>query len=198
MERLYYLYQVRNKRNGKIYIGVHQTDNLNDGYMGSGELLKKAFQKHGLESFEKLILEYFESEEEMYAREREVVSKDFINRTDTYNIALGGFYGKTRRIRAASPESIAKMVQTSKERGRHQGANNSQFGTCCIFHPQSGEKKRVKKEHLESYLANGWCKREVNATVRFCQCSKQLHVRNTSGFCQTCWRKKPNKTIGKP
>lgn len=86
----YYLYQVTNKVNGKIYVGVHKTKNLDDGYMGSGKVIKRAIEKHGLENFEKVILESFEDQEAMYAREKEVVDEEFLARDDTYNLRRGG------------------------------------------------------------------------------------------------------------
>ena len=52
----YIIYQITNTVNGKIYIGKHQTTDVNDSYMGSGKLLKAAINKYGLAAFKKEIL----------------------------------------------------------------------------------------------------------------------------------------------
>ena len=89
----YYLYEITNKVNGKIYVGVHKTKSLDDGYMGSGKVIQRALAKHGADNFTKVILEHFDSKEAMYAREKEVVTDGFLAREDTYNLMRGGFGG---------------------------------------------------------------------------------------------------------
>lgn len=84
------IYRTTNKLNSKIYIGKHQTSDLDDGYMGSGKHLKRAMTKYGIEQFTKEILHVFESEEEMNVKERELVTEEFCARKDTYNICEGG------------------------------------------------------------------------------------------------------------
>ena len=86
----YIIYQLTNTINGKIYIGKHQTVELDDNYMGSGKLLKAAIKKYGLSAFNKEILHIFESEMEMNAKEAEIVNNEFCNRLDTYNLCPGG------------------------------------------------------------------------------------------------------------
>ena len=89
----YYLYQITNLVNNKIYVGVHRTKDLNDGYMGSGKVIKRAIEKHGTGNFRKDILETFENAEAMYAREKEIVTDKFLAREDVYNLRRGGTGG---------------------------------------------------------------------------------------------------------
>lgn len=86
----YLIYQVRNKLNGMIYVGKHQTEDVNDSYMGSGLRIRRAIEKYGVENFEKTVLFECSSAEEMNAKEAEIVNEDFIARDDVYNIKLGG------------------------------------------------------------------------------------------------------------
>ena len=79
--------------NNKIYIGVHATKDMNDGYMGSGKNIQSAIKKYGIINFKKDILFTFSSADEMYAKEKEVVTEEFLLRKDTYNLRVGGTGG---------------------------------------------------------------------------------------------------------
>ena len=95
----YIVYKITNQTNGKIYVGVHKTKDLNDSYMGSGKYIKLAIEKHGIENFKKEILFVFDNPEEMYAKEAEIVNADFLAEGNTYNLKVGGFGGHDYRIK---------------------------------------------------------------------------------------------------
>jgi group I intron endonuclease len=82
----YTIYKITNKINGNFYIGKHKTKNLYDKYMGSGKLIQAAIKKHGIENFEKEILETFNTEEEMNEAEKHYV----VLGEGSYNLCPGG------------------------------------------------------------------------------------------------------------
>jgi hypothetical protein len=92
-KRFNIVYRITNKTNGKLYIGTHRTNNIDDSYMGSGRALHAAYEKYGIENFEKEIISFHQNAEEMLEEEKRIVTRDFISRKDTYNMAPGGYGG---------------------------------------------------------------------------------------------------------
>ena len=88
--KFYGIYKITNLVNGKMYIGKHVTSNLDDGYMGSGIVINQALEKYGKENFRKEWLMFCEDEEEMNYMERVFVDQTWIDRSDTYNLKIGG------------------------------------------------------------------------------------------------------------
>lgn len=93
MKKHYCVYKITNITNNKFYIGAHETYDLWDSYMGSGKNIKRALKKYGVANFKKEILFTLTSREEMYLKEAELVTLEFIERKDTYNLTLGGYGG---------------------------------------------------------------------------------------------------------
>jgi group I intron endonuclease len=89
----YLIYKITNNLDGKIYIGSHRTKNINDGYMGSGKYLNRAYSKYGLDNFTKEILFAFDNAKDMYDKEAEIVNDEFLTESNTYNLKRGGFGG---------------------------------------------------------------------------------------------------------
>lgn len=86
----YTIYKTTNKINNKIYIGKHQTQCLNDDYLGSGKLLNAAIKKYGKENFSKELLFVYDNEYEMNVKEAELVTQDFVKEDTNYNVCPGG------------------------------------------------------------------------------------------------------------
>lgn len=127
----YYLYEITNQVNGKIYVGVHKTKSLDDGYMGSGKVIRHAIEKHGIENFTKVILETFDDSAAMYAREKEVVTAEFLAREDVYNLRRGGFGGfdhinslnKMKDVRSSNMKNMP--IEIRSQMGKKQGQKNA-------------------------------------------------------------------------
>jgi hypothetical protein len=108
----YTVYKITNTINNKYYIGKHQTKVLDDGYMGSGKLIKRAIAKHGLANFTKEILHVFDNEEAMNAKEAELV----VVSENTYNLCAGGHGG----FGYINQHIVTRKIR--KERGLKSGA----------------------------------------------------------------------------
>ena len=159
----YYLYKITNKLNGMYYIGVHQTKNLNDGYMGSGTLIQEAIEKYGSENFEKEILEFFNNSKDMYSREKEIVNNEFINNNQTYNMIVGG-YGLTsevakqigsldhvRKIRAQTMREVDNKLWKDPERKKQIRQNFSIYWNSVeLRKKQSDKMTRVNNENWKN------------------------------------------------
>lgn len=86
----HFIYKTTNLLNGKYYIGMHSTNNLNDGYMGSGKRLRRSINKYGKENFRVEILEYLPDRELLVKREKEIVNEELLKDPMCINLKEGG------------------------------------------------------------------------------------------------------------
>lgn len=115
MKKYKYFYKITNNINGKYYYGVHCTDNINDGYMGSGTRIKPAYKKYGIENFTKEIISFFDTTQELYEYERTIVNEDLIKDDNCYNIKLGGEqFDITGLVQVLQDDKIILIPKTDK------------------------------------------------------------------------------------
>jgi len=125
----HYLYKITNNINGKIYVGVHSTEDMNDGYMGSGDLILKAIDKYGVDNLNKDILFQFDDRESAFMCESEIVDDEFVRRKDTYNLNVGGNAPPSARGRtpwnkgSVMPDGVKNKISESVK-----GVNNHFYG----------------------------------------------------------------------
>ena len=110
VNKFYVVYKTTNLKNGKFYIGVHETFNLDDGYLGSGKVLKNSVYYHGKENFKKEILHFCEDRDSMFQKEKEIVTEELINETKCMNLCVGGLGGSGG---IQSEEHHKKMLEGS-------------------------------------------------------------------------------------
>jgi hypothetical protein len=106
-KKYHYLYKTTNLLNSKFYIGVHSTNDLNDGYLGSGKRLRYSINKYGESNFKKEILEFFDSRKKLLEKEENVVNLNLIKEDLCMNLQVGGGGG---------------LVDDKHEKKLHEGA----------------------------------------------------------------------------
>lgn len=89
-KKYHFIYKTTNLLNNKFYIGMHSTDNLEDGYFGSGKVLRYSINKHGIENHKVEILEFLSSREELKNREAEIVNEELLANPLNMNLTFGG------------------------------------------------------------------------------------------------------------
>ena len=97
---------------------MHSTDNLEDGYFGSGKRLWYSINKYGKENHTMEILEFCESREQLKIREKEVIGNLWKLDEDCLNLRAGGeggggFFTKEQQIKCslAGTEGLKKKLE---------------------------------------------------------------------------------------
>lgn len=138
---------------------------MDDGYMGSGKLLHKAYQKYGLECFSKEVIQFYTSEVELNQGEIYWIAK--FNSTDQnigYNLTYGGDGCiATEETKRKISEGLKGKPLSEEHRRKlsegHKGEKNGFFGKC--------HNKETRRKISESLIGkpNGWLgKKHSNET----------------------------------
>ena len=162
MEKKYnFVYKTTHKESGKYYIGVHSTDNIDDGYLGSGTRIKRSVKKYGEDAFEREILRHFDTNVDAYSYEKKLVTLDTLKDTLCMNMDTGGrgrqpgykMSEETRRkVGDASKGRFFSKEARDKISKVHKGKSKSKETRARISNAQKGEKNHM---YGKMYITNG-------------------------------------------
>jgi len=121
----HYVYIITNQLNGKQYVGDHSTNNLEDGYLGSGVLLLRAKKKYGKENFSREILEHFNTKQEAFDAQAKYINKFNTLKPNGYNLdplgghgTWGGYLSEESRKKIS--KSLSKSIKGRKLSEEHK------------------------------------------------------------------------------
>ena len=152
-----YVYLIINKINGKTYVGQRKTTKKcsSDRSMGSGKHLKLAQKKYGIENFEKFLIQYCNSKEELDKQEIFWIA-EYRNRGKAeYNIANGGQGGATCNGKHCSEETKRKISEANK--GQTPWNNGI---------PRSEETKKKISESSKGKKMSEEAKRKISESLK--------------------------------
>lgn len=156
--KYYFIYRTTNLINGKIYIGVHFTNNILDNYLGSGKVFKSALLKYGKENFNREILYRFQNRQQAFFCESIIVDKAFIERSDTYNTSLGGragtgMLGKTHsnKARKLISEKQRGIPKSKKSKRRMSISAKKRIGEKNNFYGKTHSKET--KQYISEFVS---------------------------------------------
>ena len=143
----HYVYEITNNINGRKYIGKHSTNDMNDGYMGSGIAIKQAIKKYGSKNFYKKIIKSFETSEEAFKFEKEIIEQlDCVNNYKYYNMSDGGIGGVgtlSGKTELEKVEIYNRMKNTLK--GKMAGEKNPMYGKVSAMKGKKHTKEAREK-----------------------------------------------------
>lgn len=108
----HFVYKTTCSMTNKWYIGLHSTDVMDDGYLGSGMRLIRSVKKYGIDAHHREILFMGTTRKEASIKEAELLTEEL--RADPLCMNLGpGGLGATDRS-ATSEETAARLSKAAK------------------------------------------------------------------------------------
>lgn len=116
-KQYHFIYKTICQVTNAFYYGMHSTNSLDDGYLGSGKRLKYSINKHGKENHSIEILEFLPSRKDLIERETDLITEDMLKDPNCMNLkpgGSGGFSSDTHKKNWVKAGSIAGRKQILK------------------------------------------------------------------------------------
>jgi hypothetical protein len=191
-KKFHFIYKTTNLLSGKYYIGMHSTNDLDDGYLGSGTRLRYSINKHGIKNHVREILEFVDSREELKKREKEIVTLNEIAKEECMNLTVGGeggFRSEQQRLNAEKSNAKQKILRETDPEWVDNYRLKKSLGQKEAYN--RGRKKVIPDWNGRSH--------SDEAKKKMSESSKGMGVGKENSQYGTCWitRDGENKKIKK-
>ena len=182
-KRFHFTYKTTNLINNRYYLGMHSTNRVNDGYLGSGKRLYYELSKYGRDNFKFEILEQFTSREELVQAEINLITEQDLKNTNCLNCKPGGSGGfsslDAKKGQAAGTlVKNQKMLQDPEYRKRITEAASTR---------RKEEIKQGKYYPLLNYWKGKQHRLESIEKIRSTRKERGIGIGSTNSQYGTCW-----------
>ena len=177
----HYIYKITRVIDGKFYVGMHSTDNLEDGYFGSGKKITRSIKKHGKEAHVKEILEFLENRKSLSLREEELVCETLLNNPKCMNLIAGGeafkgvnetgknLYGRNGQIGFGGENLSNHRSKAAKTSWRlHKEVFMNVLAQARVLAVKAAQSKSAKSKRAQTFIDRGHMQGEKNSQFGTC------------------------------
>ena len=175
-KKYHYIYKTTCNVTNRYYIGMHSTDDLDDGYIGSGKQLWHSINYHSRDEHSIEILEFLPNRESLKKRESEIVTEELLSDDMCMNLVLGGEGGWHRfanegfmRKMNTDPEFRKRFSERMTEQN-HKWWSEGMFEVNGFYGKKHTEETKKKISESQKGISKG--KADTNSQYGTCWITK--------------------------
>ena len=155
---VHFIYLTTNLSTNEKYIGKHYGE-LDDDYLGSGKILKRAINKYGKDNFKREILYISKDYQENNQKEKEFIKKyNAVQDRNFYNISEGGDGGDIFHLLPIKQQE--KIRENTRK--RTSGENNPRYG----IHLSEETKEKIRQNRNTNYMKTEKYRKTMSEAIK--------------------------------
>ena len=166
------VYKTVNLVTEEFYVGKHSTENIDDGYLGSGLRLKHAIRKYGKGNFKRYIIAYCDTAKDASIAEEEIVNENLLADPLCYNLSLGGQGGNLgSSVNAKIGKKMSVILTGRPKTTEHKQAIKKAWAN------KNYSVSNVVRDKIKATITETW--NNMSSAERKAKCG---HPKETNGF----------------
>ena len=180
-KKFHFTYKTTNLINNRYYLGMHSTNRIDDGYLGSGKRLYYELSKYGRDNFKFEILEQFDSREELVRAEINLITEEDLKNPNCLNLKQGGSGGWSEEVREKGKIAAKSYMQEKWK--------NQEFRKYLTEVIREQRKKEYREGSRENMNKGHWAGRRhtQDSIEKMKQSHKHAGTGVTNSQYGTCW-----------